>query len=622
MKKDFDIIVVGAGHAGVESAWISAQMKKKVLLITQTVDQIAQMSCNPAIGGLAKSHLVKEIDILGGLMGVAADKTGIQFKTLNLSKGPAVWALRVQSDKKRYSAFVRSKLEKHKNIDILQDEVVDLVIKDNECHGVKTEINGIVHCKKVIICSGTFLKAVIHIGKKQIPSGRLGEKSSDALSKHMQKYGFEVGRLKTGTPPRIAGYSINFKGMDIHGSDDHIIPFSFRHKKTFLKQIPCFLTNTTQETHSIIEKNLDKTALFSGQIKGTGPRYCPSIEDKVFRFKEKISHRLFLEPEGLDTNEYYINGFSSSLPVNIQKKALHTVPGMENAHFVRPAYAIEYDYFPAYQIKLDLETRSIKNLYFAGQINGTSGYEEAAAQGLMAAINAVLKIDGKESFILQRNEAYIGVLIDDLITKDIREPYRMFTSLAEYRLELRHDNADSRLLRFAKKYKLLKKSEIKYLEGRLDNISELLEFCSKKKIHMNNINEILESIGEKVSNEGLKIEKFLKRPKISIDMIIDNAEINFPVKYSYYELKQAETLIKYEGYIVRQKEMIAKFQKNENIKLSQDLDYSEFKGLKNEAVEKLNRIKPVSVGQASRIAGISPADISVVLVNLKSKKML
>ncbi|MBN2788804.1 MAG: tRNA uridine-5-carboxymethylaminomethyl(34) synthesis enzyme MnmG [Candidatus Delongbacteria bacterium] len=622
MKKDFDIIVVGAGHAGVEAAWISAQMKKKVLLITQTVDQIAQMSCNPAIGGLAKSHLVKEIDILGGLMGVAADRTGIQFKTLNLSKGPAVWALRVQSDKKRYSAFVRSKLENHKNIDILQDEVLDLVIKDNECKGVKTEINGIVHCKKVIICSGTFLKAVIHIGKKQIPSGRLGEKSSYALSKHMQKHGFEVGRLKTGTPPRIAGYSINFEGMDIHGSDKHIIPFSFRHNKAFLKQTPCYVTNTTKETHSIIGSNLDKTALFSGQIKGTGPRYCPSIEDKVFRFKEKISHRLFLEPEGLDTNEFYINGFSSSLPVNIQKKALHTVPGMENAHFVRPAYAIEYDYFPAYQIKLDLETRKIKSLYFAGQINGTSGYEEAAAQGLMAAINAVLKIDGKESFILQRNEAYIGVLIDDLITKDIREPYRMFTSLAEYRLELRHDNADSRLLRFAKKYKLLKRSEIKYLESRLKNIDELLEFCGKKKIKMSDLNAMLKGLGEKLSGEGLKIEKFLKRPEVSIDMLLNNSVMNFPEKYSYYELKQAETLIKYEGYIARQQDMIDRFKKNEKIKLSQDLDYSEFKGLKNEAVEKLNRIKPVSIGQASRIAGISPADISVILVNMKSKGLL
>ncbi len=619
MHRSYDIIVAGGGHAGVEAAWISAKMGARVLLITQNVDQIAQMSCNPAIGGLAKSHLVKEIDILGGLMGAAADRTGIQFKTLNSSKGPAVWALRVQSDKRKYSEFVRSKLESNKNISIIQDEVNDIVVKNGFFSAVKTSINGIIHGKAAVICSGTFLKAVIHIGKKQIPSGRLGEQPAERLSAKLEAYGFETGRLKTGTPPRIAGHSIDFSGLEIHGSDEHIIPFSFRHKKTYLKQLPCYITYTNEQTHRIIDANLDKTALFSGQIKGTGPRYCPSIEDKVNRFRDKISHRLFLEPEGLYTNEYYINGFSSSLPVDIQKKALRTVKGMENAHFVRPAYAIEYDYFPAYQIKLTMETRNIGGLYFAGQINGTSGYEEAAAQGIMAGINAVLKINCDEPFILKRNEAYIGVLIDDLITKDIREPYRMFTSMAEYRLELRHDNADSRLLNYSEKYGLLSKSEIKYLKTRLRKIDELCGLFPKIKIKKKKLAELFElnSLGD--AAEGTDLFRLLKRPGTNIDMLIMSglAEERLS-KFSYYELRQAETLVKYEGYIKRQNEMIDRFGQNEKIKLPDDLDYSLFKGLKKEAVEKLNRIKPVSVGQAGRIAGITPADISVILVNLKA----
>lgn len=622
MRKIYDIIVAGGGHAGVEAAWISAKMGRKVLLVSQNVDQTAQMSCNPAIGGLAKSHLVKEIDILGGLMGVAADRAGIQFKTLNLSKGPAVWALRVQSDKHIYSGFVRKKLEAHKNVDIVQDEVEDIIVKNGACVGVKTDINGVIHSKSVIICSGTFLKAVIHIGKKQIPSGRLGEKSADGLSSHLRKLGFETARLKTGTPPRISGSSIDFSGMEVHGSDEKIIPFSFRHKKNFLKQMPCFMTYTNETTHKIIEENFDKTALFSGRIKGVGPRYCPSIEDKVSRFREKISHRLFLEPEGLYTNEYYINGFSSSLPVDIQKKALRTVKGLEKAHFVRPAYAIEYDYFPAYQIKLTLETRTIENLYFAGQINGTSGYEEAAVQGLLAGINAVLKMKGDEPFILKRSEAYGGVLVDDLITKDIREPYRMFTSLAEYRLELRHDNADSRLLKYAKKYKLLTGGEINFLENRLNNISKLPQMFSEIKIKRDALNEFFSQNSIEESNEGSSLIKVLKRPQVKIDDIPDKMLSGLRDKFTYYELKQAETAVKYEGYVKRQNDMIEKFEKNERIKLPSDLDYSNFKGLKKEAVEKLNRIKPVSVGQAGRIAGISPADVSVILINIKAMGLI
>ena len=622
MHKNYDIIVAGGGHAGVEAAWISAKMGRKVLMVSQNVDQIAEMSCNPAIGGLAKSHLVKEIDILGGLMGVAADRSGIQFKTLNLSKGPAVWALRVQSDKHIYSGFVRKKLESHRNIDIVQDEVKDIIVENGVCSGVKTDINGIIRSRSVIICSGTFLKAVIHIGKKQIPSGRLGEKSADGLSNHLRKLGFETARLKTGTPPSILGSLIVFSGMEIHGSDENIIPFSFRHKKNFLRQMPCFMTYTNEITHSIIEENFDKTALFSGRIKGVGPRYCPSIEDKVSRFREKISHRLFLEPEGLYTNEYYINGFSSSLPVEIQKKALRTVKGLEKAHFVRPAYAIEYDYFPAYQIKLTLETRNIENLYFAGQINGTSGYEEAAVQGLLAGINAVLKLKGEEPFILKRSEAYGGVLIDDLITKDIREPYRMFTSLAEYRLELRHDNADSRLLKYAKKYKLLTGAEIGFLEKRLENISKLPQKFSEIKIKRNALNEFFSQNSIEESSEGSSLVKVLKRPQVKIESIPDKIMSGLRDSFTYYELKQAETAVKYEGYVKRQNDMIERFEKNERIKLPSDLDYSDFKGLKKEAVEKLNRIKPVSVGQAGRIAGISPADVSVILINIKAMGLI
>ncbi len=618
MHKKYDIAVIGGGHAGVEAALIGAKMGKKVLLITQNIDQTAQMSCNPAIGGLAKSHLVKEIDILGGLMGVAADRSGIQFKTLNRSKGPAVWALRVQSDKKEYSSFVRTVLESHTNLDIIQDEVSGLVIKNGVCSGVRTDINGIIHSRAVIICSGTFLKAVIHIGKKQIPSGRLGEKSAERLSKHLRDNGFETQRLKTGTPPRIAGGSMDFSGMEIHGSDDIIIPFSFRNKKSFLRQVPCFMTYTNEKTHSIIAKNLDKTALFSGRIKGTGPRYCPSVEDKVFRFSDKPSHRLFLEPEGLYTNEYYINGFSSSLPVDIQKKALRTVKGLERAHFVRPAYAIEYDYFPAYQIKLSLETRNVENLYMAGQVNGTSGYEEAAAQGLMAGINAVLKIDGKDPFILGRDEAYTGVLIDDLITKDIREPYRMFTSLAEYRLELRHDNADSRLLKYSKKYGLLKIRELNFLKKRLDKIKNLPEIFPSVKIKKDRLNAFLENNGLERTEEGSDLFRLLKRPQISIETVLKDGLFEESGNYSYYELKQAEMAVKYEGYVKRQNDMIKKFRKNESIKLPPDTDYSKFKGLKKEAAEKLDRVKPVSVGQAGRIAGISPADVSVILINLKA----
>ncbi|MBU4487357.1 MAG: tRNA uridine-5-carboxymethylaminomethyl(34) synthesis enzyme MnmG, partial [Candidatus Delongbacteria bacterium] len=498
----------------------------------------------------------------------------------------------------------------------------DIIIKNGVYQSVNTDINGIIHSKAVIICSGTFLKAVIHIGKKQIPSGRLGEKSAERLSKKLKNYGFETGRLKTGTPPRISGCSINFEELEVHGSDAHIIPFSFRHNKAFIKQMPCFITNTNETTHKIIYDNLHKTALFSGQIKGTGPRYCPSIEDKVNRFKDKTSHRLFLEPEGLYTNEYYINGFSSSLPVDIQKRALRTVKGLEKAHFVRPAYAIEYDYFPAYQIKLSLETRNVENLYFAGQINGTSGYEEAAAQGLLAGINSVLKIDDKEPFILKRNEAYIGVLIDDLITKDIREPYRMFTSLAEYRLELRHDNADSRLLKFSKKYQLLTNKELEFLENRLINIEKLPDIFLNLKVKKEKLSEFFINNSLEGTQEGSDIYRLLKRPEVNIDIMLNSKILDLEEKYSYYEMKQAETLIKYEGYIKRQNDMIEKFEKNEKIKLPQDINYSEFKGLKKEAVEKLNRIKPVSVGQASRIAGISPADVSVIFINLKARGLI
>ncbi|MBN1971762.1 MAG: tRNA uridine-5-carboxymethylaminomethyl(34) synthesis enzyme MnmG [Candidatus Delongbacteria bacterium] len=614
--KLYDVIVAGGGHAGVEAAWIASKMGMKVLFVTMNVDTTAQMSCNPAIGGLAKSHLVKELDILGGIMGDAADHSAIQFKTLNISKGPAVWALRTQNDKMVYSNYVRKKLEDNPDIDVVQDELVDLHVKNSTVIGVELSLNGMISCKRVIITSGTFLKGLIHIGTTKIPSGRLGESASTILADKFLDFGFEIQRLKTGTPPRISGNSINFTDLPIHGSDDKIIPFSFRNSSNFLEQRPCFVTNTNDETHRIIESNLHKTALFSGQIKGTGPRYCPSIEDKVYRFSEKPSHRLFLEPEGLYTNEYYINGFSSSLPLDIQIQALRTVKGLENAHFVRPAYAIEYDYFPSYQVDSTFETKNIKGLYFAGQINGTSGYEEAAAQGLMAGINSVLSIKGQDPFILKRSEAYIGVLVDDLITKEIREPYRMFTALAEHRLELRHDNADYRLLDFSEKLGLLSSTELDFLKRRLENIEILRGHYDNFTVRLEDLNRLLFHKGLDQSSEGSRLNKLLKRPQIEIDDLLE-MDILSPDEYSYYEYKQSEILVKYEGYINRQKELIVKADKNDNIKLSNDLDYSKFSGLKLEAIEKLNKVKPHSVGQAGRIAGISPADISVILINLK-----
>lgn len=623
--KDYDIIVIGGGHAGVEAAWAGANQNKTVLLITQTIDNIAQMSCNPSIGGLAKSHLVKEIDILGGLMPDAADKTAIQFKVLNSSKGPAVWALRVQSDKRKYSAYIRQKLEQNQQIDIIQDEVIDFTVADGKISSVSTLLHRSIKTKACIICAGTFLDGKIFIGDQTIPSGRLGEAASCSLSEILsEKFNFEKKRLKTGTPPRITKESINFEGMEKHGSDENILNFCFRNEGAYIDQVPCFITYTNPKTHALIEQNFGKTALFSGIIEGVGPRYCPSIEDKVNRFSERDSHRLFIEPEGLETNEYYINGFSTSLPLTIQIEALKTVRGFENAHFVRPAYAIEYDYFPSYQIKSTLETKKIKGLYFAGQINGTSGYEEAAAQGLMAGLNASLAIAGKEEFILGRNEAYIGVLIDDLITKDIEEPYRMFTSLAEYRLELRHDNADVRLLKYAEKYNLLSKQEIDFLKNRIANIEQAYQEFSEIKIPLKDLNEMLGKMNLEPAKEGLNLFKLLKNQNITIENIIDYQldKNTLTEKYSLYELKQAEILAKYEGYIKRQQEIIKKANKNERIKLAYDLNYDSFTGLKIEAREKLKKIRPLSIGQAGRIAGISPADISVVIVNLKKMGLI
>jgi len=621
-QNNYDIIVIGGGHAGVEAAWISAKLKKRVLFITQSVDHIGYMSCNPAIGGLAKSHLVKELDILGGLMGIAADRSAIQFKMLNRSKGPAVWALRVQSDKAKYSEFVRRKIEANRYITIIQDEVIELIVSNHRCIGVTTQLRGNIFGGAVILCAGTFLNGQIHIGKNIIKSGRLGEKASNKLSDTLKDYGFEKGVLKTGTPPRISGRSIDFKSLEAQGSDEFFIPFSFRHHKKFMPQVPCFVTHTSETTHEIIRKNLHLTALYSGQIQGVGPRYCPSIEDKVNRFADKISHRLFIEPEGLSTDEYYINGFSTSLPLEIQIKALQTVKGLENAHFVRPAYAIEYDFFPAYQLKPTLETKNIANLFFAGQINGTSGYEEAAVQGLMCGINACKLISDEPPLVLRRDEAYIGILIDDLITKDIREPYRMFTSLAEYRLQLRHDNADSRLLEHAANNKLLSAAEIKHLYKRLSTISEITDSYNTTTLKKQDLNTILSAKSLPPTHEGSRLSSFLKRPDMTIDELLNNLPDSPYQQYGYYELKQAEIIIKYEGYINREKDAIERSRKNETIPLPANFDYNLLTGMRREAIEKLNRIQPINLGQASRIAGISPADITTVLINLKKMNLL
>lgn len=618
-QKQYDIIVIGAGHAGCEAALAAARMGCSTLMLTMNLDTIAQMSCNPAIGGLAKGHLVKEIDALGGEMARITDRTGIQFRTLNRSKGPAVRGTRAQADKQRYRMAMKESLEKQPGLDVKQGVVEKLLVEGDRIAGVETNIGAHYPSSAVIITTGTFLKGLIHIGLTHYPSGRAGEFPSIGLSDDLRNLGFELGRLKTGTPARLNGRTIDFSVMQIQPGDDPAPFFSFSEKIHPLPQLPCYLTYTSPRTHHIIRSNLDRSPLYAGVIKGIGPRYCPSIEDKVMRFSERERHQVFLEPEGLDTEEYYANGVSTSLPFDVQVELYQSIHGLEQVELMRPAYAIEYDFAPPTQIQHTLETKKIDSLYFAGQINGTSGYEEAAAQGLLAGINAALKIQKRGPFVLSRSEAYIGVLIDDLVTRGTNEPYRMFTSRAEYRLILREDNADLRLRDKGKDIGLVSDGVYReFLEKRESITQELVRL---KKTWVRPTPEINGILNGKNSTELVaeaSLEQLLKRPELGYEDVAAMQPPALPLRSDAAE--QVEIQVKYEGYIQRQLDQVERIASLEQKDIPRDLDYDAVKGLGNEVKQKLKMVRPISIGQASRISGMTPAAISLLMVALEKRK--
>jgi len=621
MFKEYDVIIVGAGHAGCEAAAAAANMGSSVLLITMNMGTIAQMSCNPAMGGVAKGQIVREIDALGGNSGIITDKTMIQFRMLNRSKGPAMWSPRAQSDRMRFADEWRTTLEQIKNVDFFQDIVTGLLNNSNHVTGIKTALGIEIRSKSVVLTNGTFLNGIIHIGTKTFGGGRIGEKAALGLTENLKELGFEASRLKTGTPVRVDGRSLNFDRMEEQGGDEDPQKFSFTNTPKLTKQKSCYITYTNQKVHDILRTGFDKSPLFTGRIKGRGPRYCPSIEDKIERFSDKTRHQLFVEPEGWTTAEYYLNGFSSSLPEDIQYKALIEIPGFENARIFRPGYAIEYDYFPPLQLNDTLETKLIENLYFAGQINGTTGYEEAAAQGLMAGINAHLKVHEQPAFVLKRSEAYIGVLIDDLITKGVEEPYRMFTSRAEYRILLRQDNADVRLTEKGFAIGLASEERVKAVRLKKEATTNLLNFLKQTSVDPEDINQYLLNSNTPEISQKTRIANILLRPQVSLKGLIPF--IGTLNNYCTDEgiiaddiLEESEILIKYEGYIDREHEIAQKLNKFEDIILHDNFNYSKLSSLTLEAREKLNKIRPKTIGQASRISGVSPSDISALLVFL------
>ena len=613
----YDVIVVGAGHAGSEAAAAAANLGSKTLLITMNMQTIGQMSCNPAMGGIAKGQIVREIDAMGGYSGIIADKSAIQFKMLNLSKGPAMWSPRTQNDRMLFAEEWRYALENTKNLDFFQDMVKSLIIENHKVVGVITSLGIKIKAKSVVLTNGTFLNGLIHVGDKQLGGGRMGEPKAFGITEQLVSLGFESGRMKTGTPPRVDGRSLDYSQMDEQKGDEKPQKFSYSDTPKLTKQLSCHIVYTNETVHDILREGFDRSPMFNGTIQSTGPRYCPSIEDKINRFAERNRHQLFVEPEGWRTVEIYVNGFSSSLPEEIQIKAMKHIPGFQNVKVFRPGYAIEYDYFPPTQLYHTLETKLIQNLYFAGQINGTTGYEEAAGQGLMAGINAHNKVHDKGDFILNRDEAYIGVLIDDLITKGTEEPYRMFTSRAEYRLLLRQDNADIRLTSKAYQLGLADEQRLKNVEEKISKSDELENYLKETSLKPGIINPILQSIESSPVDQAYRASQILTRPNITIEKL---EEIDFirekSQQFSEEVKEQAEINIKYRGYIEKEKENVAKLNRLETIKIPEDFDYSNINSLSSEAKQKLNKVKPHSIAQAGRISGVSPADINVLLIYL------
>ncbi|MGY6649270.1 tRNA uridine-5-carboxymethylaminomethyl(34) synthesis enzyme MnmG [Wenyingzhuangia sp. IMCC45574] len=614
----YDVIVVGGGHAGSEAAAAAANMGAKTLLVTMSLQNIAQMSCNPAMGGIAKGQIVREIDALGGYSGIVTDNTAIQFKMLNKSKGPAMWSPRAQSDRMRFAEEWRIMLEHTDNLDFYQDMINGLVIEDGKITGVKTTLGFIISAKTVIITAGTFLNGLIHIGEKSFGGGRSGERASTGITEDLVKVGFEAGRMKTGTPPRVDARSLDFSKMIEQPGDENPEKFSYaKTTKSLTEQRSCYMSYTSQEVHDLLRSGFDRSPMFNGRIQSTGPRYCPSIEDKIDRFATKDRHQIFVEPEGWNTVEIYVNGFSTSLPEDVQDKALRKVAGFENVKFLRYGYAIEYDYFPPTQLTHTLETKLVENLFFAGQINGTTGYEEAASQGLMAGINAALKVQSRPPFILKRDEAYIGVLIDDLITKGTEEPYRMFTSRAEYRTLLRQDNADIRLTPISNAIGLASDERLERVKEKVKKSDLLVKFLEETSIKPNDVNHILEAKGSALVTQSMKMYKIASRPQIDFnDVVLFPGVAEFIKEHEIDAeiLEQAEVKVKYAGYIEKEKNNADKLQRLENISIPKNFDYYKVKSLSIEAQQKLTKIQPVTISQASRISGVSPSDVSVLLV--------
>ncbi len=616
MYKNYDVIVVGAGHAGCEAAHAAAKMGSKVLLITMNMNTIAQMSCNPAMGGVAKGQIVREIDALGGMSGIISDKTMIQFRMLNRSKGPAMWSPRCQSDRMRFAEEWRMALEQNLNVDFWQEMVSELIVEDDKVIGVKTQLGVEFNAKSVVLTNGTFLNGLIHIGEKNFGGGRTAEGKATGITEQLISLGFEAGRMKTGTPPRVDARSLDFSKMEEQKGDENPSKFSYTDTQPLTTQRSCWITYTNQEVHDVLKTGFDKSPMFAGRIKGLGPRYCPSVEDKINRFADKDRHQIFVEPEGWNTVEVYVNGFSTSLPEDVQYEALKKIPGFENVKMFRPGYAIEYDFFPPTQLKATLETKLISNLFFAGQINGTTGYEEAACQGLMAGINAHQKASKLPDFVLNRSQAYIGVLIDDLISKGTDEPYRMFTSRAEYRTLLRQDNADVRLTARGHLIGLASDERLINVQRKISKTNELIEEIKIVKVNPIDVNEKLESFGTAILRERVSVWNLLRRPNIEIShlrTLTEETEILFS-KYADEVLEQAEINVKYESYIEKEQLMVNKLQRLENLNIPTEFDYMKLKTISIEGRQKLTKIRPQTIGQASRISGVSVSDISVLMV--------